>query len=51
MSEKDLSAFIFENSSLNPQELADAIINKAVENCKGVALDDMSVLVARIFRN
>ena len=51
MSEKDLSAFIFENSTLNPQELADAIIKKAVENCKGVALDDMSVLVARIFRN
>ena len=51
MSEKDLSTFILENSAKNPQELADEIIKKAVENCKGVALDDMSVLVARIFRN
>lgn len=51
MSEKDLSSFIYDNSALNPQELADALIKKAVENCKGVALDDMSVLVARIYRN
>lgn len=51
MSEKDLSSFIYDNSALNPQELADALIKKAMENCKGVALDDMSVLVARVYRN
>lgn len=50
MTEKDLSDYILENSVLNPQELAQNIVDKAIENCKGVALDDMSVIVARIYK-
>ncbi len=51
MSEKHLSEFIYSNATYNPQELADLIVKKALENCKGIALDDMSVLVARIYKN
>ena len=50
MSEKDLSDYILQNSQLNPQELSESIVEKAVENCSGVALDDMSVIVAKVYR-
>ncbi len=35
--------------TLNPQELADKLMDKALENNHGVALDDMTILVAKIF--
>ena len=46
----DLADFIAKSTSANPQVLADEILAKALENCKGVALDDMTVVCARVFR-
>ncbi|MEG1499684.1 MAG: SpoIIE family protein phosphatase [Clostridia bacterium] len=50
MSKEDLQKFISESTSLNPQVLAEEILNRGLENCKGAALDDMTVLCARVFR-
>ena len=44
-----LCNYINNIDSLNPQEIADCILEKALELNGGVALDDMSVLTCRIF--
>ena len=36
-------------TSTNPQTIADDIISKAVVTCGGIAKDDMSIIVAKIF--
>ena len=36
--------------ALNPQQLADALLYRAIELCGGVAKDDMTVLAVRIFK-
>lgn len=41
--------FVNNISTNNPQEYADIILNKALENNKKIAKDDMSVIVAKIF--
>lgn len=46
--ETELTNFINNLSGLNPQILAEQLINKAIENNKGVR-DDMTVIVAKIF--
>lgn len=49
-SDKQLSDFISRIKSINPQEIADSILQKALENNNGRAIDDMSVLVIKIFK-
>ena len=41
--------FINNINSLNPQEVADQILQKALENNGGIAKDDMTVVVAKVF--
>ena len=48
--EKFLQKFIEEIESLNPQEIADIILNKAYENCEEKPIDDMIVLVAKVWK-
>ena len=35
----------------NPQTLAQEILKKALENCDGSAIDDMTIIVSKIFKN
>ena len=44
-----LCDFISRLKTRNPQDMADAIKTKALENNNGRAIDDMSVLVVKIF--
>ena len=48
-SDEDYANFINNINSLNPQEVADQILQKALENDGGVARDDMTVVVAKVF--
>lgn len=48
-SDEEYTDFVNNTKTLNPQELADAIMDKALENNHGVAVDDMTILVAKIF--
>lgn len=48
-SDRQISDFISRVKSQNPQNVADEILQKALENNDGVAKDDMSVLVIKIF--
>ena len=47
--ENEFCDFINNINSLNPQEVADQILNKALENNQGVAIDDMTIIVAKVF--
>lgn len=44
-----LTDFLNNLSTNNPQEMADAIINKVLEKNSNIAKDDMSVIVAKVF--
>lgn len=44
-----MQAFINNIDSLHPQYIADAILEKALEIKRGIAPDDMTVLVGRVF--
>lgn len=48
---ESLEKFILENQILSPQDLADNILDKAKKSCGGVPIDDMTVLVGKIFKN
>lgn len=48
-SDEEYTDFVNNTKTLNPQELADAIMDKALKNNHGVAVDDMTILVAKIF--
>ena len=48
-SDRILCDFISRLKTRNPQEMADKIKEKALENNNGRAIDDMSVLVVKIF--
>lgn len=48
-SDAEMADYINNLNSINPQEIADNLIDKAVENNNGVALDDMTVLVCKVF--
>jgi stage II sporulation protein E len=48
--EKALMCFIKDLVSINPQEIADKILEKCMENCKEEPKDDMTVLVAKLWR-
>ena len=45
----ELEKFIKINDTINPQQLSDEILNKALEKTGGVAQDDMTVLCIRLF--
>jgi len=45
----ELKRFINGINMINPQEIADHILAKAVSLSHGVCADDMTVIVARIF--
>lgn len=45
----DMEGFLKGITTVNPQEIAEQILNKALENNGGIALDDMTVLIARIY--
>ncbi len=48
--EKALVQYIDEIENINPQGIADAILNKAHSNCGNKAIDDMTVLVAKVWK-
>lgn len=48
--EKDLIRLLGEIMSKNPQEIADTILQKAFENCEGRPVDDMMVVVAKVWK-
>jgi stage II sporulation protein E len=48
--DKPLLRFIEGIESINPQEIADIILNRAYENCEEKPIDDMIVLVAKVWK-
>jgi stage II sporulation protein E len=48
-SDKSIFEFIEKINNINPQRIADMILDKAYENCGGKPLDDMMVLVAKVW--
>lgn len=48
-SDEDMRDFLYTISSANPQEFADEILAKAMANNNGYAVDDMTVIVVKIF--
>lgn len=48
--EKPMFKFIQEINSINPQEIADTLLNEAYKNCEGKPVDDMMVLVAKVWK-
>jgi len=49
--EKWLADIIYETDTRNPKKLADIIMEKCMEKSKGQLLDDMTVLVAKIWKS
>lgn len=47
--EQALVSYIDSIKSINPQEIADNVLNKALSNCAKRPLDDMTVMVAKIW--
>jgi stage II sporulation protein E len=47
--EQALVNYIDNIKSINPQEIADIVLNKALSNCGKRPLDDMTVMVAKIW--
>lgn len=48
-SDDEMADFVNNINSYSPQEVADAIMDKALENNHNIALDDMSVIVAKVY--
>lgn len=48
--ERELLAFIRQQESLNPQQVADLILCRAIECCDNKPFDDMTVLVAKVWK-
>lgn len=49
--EKSLQRFIQGILSVNPQEIADQILNEAYTNCQEIPIDDMMVVVSKVWRS
>ncbi len=47
----DIEDFIKESYSLNPQNVADKLLQQALSNSNGKAMDDMTVLAIKVFNN
>ncbi len=50
-SNEDYANFVNNIAESNPQILAEIILKKALENCGGSAVDDMTIIVSKIFKN
>ena len=48
-SDEEMANYINNINSYSPQEVADKLMDKAVENNHGIALDDMTILVAKVY--
>lgn len=48
-SDAELADFINNINSVNPQQVADALVDKALSNSNNTAFDDMTVLVCKVF--
>lgn len=48
-SDEEMRDFLYTIKSANPQEYADEILSKAIANNNGYAVDDMTVIVVKIF--
>ena len=48
--EKEFQSFLQEIKSANPQEIADIILDKAYKNCDGKPVDDMMVVVSKVWK-
>ena len=48
--DRQLMKFIQQLQSLNPQEIADSILNEASRCCEGKPCDDLTVLVAKVWK-
>ncbi len=48
--DKELEDLICEIKSMNPQEIADAILDRAYINCEEKPVDDMMVVVAKLWK-
>ena len=48
-SDNEMKDFLLTIKTANPQEFADAILQKALANNNGYAVDDMTCLVVKIF--
>ncbi len=45
-----LLKFLQEIQSINPQQVADDILERAMANCEGKPMDDMTVIVAKVWK-
>ena len=50
-SSEDYSNFVNNLDEQNPQKMAEDILKQALKNNGGSALDDMTIIVAKIFKN
>lgn len=48
--ERAIIKYIDDVRSINPQEIADSILNKALSNCGRKPIDDMTVMVAKVWK-
>lgn len=48
-SEQDMQDFINNIATVNPQEIADQILERAMQNCDQTPQDDMTVLVGKLY--
>lgn len=49
--DKMLMKFIQQLKSINPQQVAESILEKACSNCDDKPIDDMTVIVAKVWKN
>lgn len=48
--ERGLMDYIHDIKSINPQEIADSILEQAKDHCEGKPVDDMMVVVAKVWK-
>ncbi len=47
--DRDMEEYLKGLTTVNPQDIAEQILKRALENNGGIALDDMTILIARIY--
>jgi stage II sporulation protein E len=50
-SNEDFANFVNNLTDSNPQVLAEQILKQALQNCGGSAVDDMTIIVSKIFKS
>jgi stage II sporulation protein E len=50
-SDRQISDFLSKINTTNPQTMADKLLQKALDNNNGRAIDDMSILIIKIFKS